>query len=152
MKEAIRNCPNHGMEEWLILHMFYNALNPMLKTVLDTAAGGTIMGKPIDEAKKLLDDMQENHAQWHVERATNKRVNAIEEKNMELTAKIDELISMVKGKEEVNVNAITEEDVNDVNFIARNSYNPNWKNNGYAPRLPYPNNSGASNNFNGNEQ
>ena len=22
MKEAIRNCPNHGMEEWLILHMF----------------------------------------------------------------------------------------------------------------------------------
>ena len=30
MKEAIRNCPNHGMEEWLILHMFYNALR--LKT------------------------------------------------------------------------------------------------------------------------
>src|SRR3989337_3170753 len=30
MKEAIRNCPNHGMEEWLILHMFYNGLNHML--------------------------------------------------------------------------------------------------------------------------
>ena len=149
MKEAIRNCPNHGMEEWLILHMFYNALNPMSKTMLDTAAGGTIMGKPIDDVKKLLDEMQENHAQWHVERTTTKRVNAIEEKNMELTAKLDELISIMKGKEEVNVNAITDEEANDVNFIARNSYNPNWKNNGYAPRLPYPNNSGAPNNFNG---
>ena len=36
-----------------------------------------------------------------------------------------------------------------MNFIARNSYNPNWKNNNYAPKLPYPNNGGASNNFNG---
>ena len=48
----------------------------------------------------------------------------------------------MKGKEDVNVNAITEGKNNDVNFIARNSYNPNWKNNGFAPRLPYPNNSG----------
>ena len=44
---------------------------------------------------------------------------------------------------------LTEEETNDVNFIACNSYNPNWKNNGHAPRLPYPNNSGAPNNFNG---
>jgi hypothetical protein len=145
MKEAIRNCPNHGMEEWLILHMFYNGLNHML----DTAAGGTIMGKPIDDVKKLLDDMQENHAQWHVERTTTKRVNAIEENNAELTAKLDELISVMKGKEEENVSVITNEEVSDENFIARNSHNPNWKNNGYATRLPYPNNGGASNNFNG---
>ena len=42
MKGAIRNYPNHGMEEWLILHMFYNALNPMSKNMLDTTVGGTI--------------------------------------------------------------------------------------------------------------
>lgn len=29
MKENIRNCPNHGMDEWLIIHMFYNGLNHM---------------------------------------------------------------------------------------------------------------------------
>ena len=75
--------------------------------MLDTAAGGTIMGKPIEDVKKLLDDMQENHAQWHVERTTTKRVNAIEENNAELKTKFDELISVMKGKEEVNVNAIT---------------------------------------------
>src|SRR5438105_3574770 len=44
MKEAVRNCPNHGMEEWLIIHIFYNALNPLSKNMLDTAAEGTIMG------------------------------------------------------------------------------------------------------------
>ena len=66
-----------------------------------TAAGGTFMGKPIDDVKKLLDDMQENHAQWHVERTTTKRVNAIEENNAELISKLDELISVMKGKEEV---------------------------------------------------
>ena len=36
MKESIRNCPNYGMEEWLIFHMFYNGLNHMSKTILDT--------------------------------------------------------------------------------------------------------------------
>ena len=36
-----------------------------------------------------------------------------------------------------------------MNFIAHNSYNHNWRNNGYAPRLPYPSNGGASNNFGG---
>ena len=50
-----------------------------------------------------------NHAQWHVERATTQRVNAIGESSTELTAKIDELISVMKGKEEVNMNAITNE-------------------------------------------
>ena len=64
-----------------------------------------------------------------------------------MTAKLDELISVMKGKEEVNVNAITNEEVSDVNFIARNSYNPNWKNDGYAPTLPCPNKNAASNNF-----
>ena len=51
MKEYIRNCPSHGMEDWLILHLFYNALNSVSKSILDTAAGGTFMGKKITEAK-----------------------------------------------------------------------------------------------------
>jgi hypothetical protein len=38
-KEAVMNYPNHGMEKWLILHLFYNALNPMSKSILDTASG-----------------------------------------------------------------------------------------------------------------
>jgi hypothetical protein len=45
MKEVVRNCPNYGMEEWLTL--FYHALNPMSKFMLDTAARGTFMGNGI---------------------------------------------------------------------------------------------------------
>ena len=87
------------MEDWLILHLFYNALNPVSKSMLDTAAGGTFMGKQITEAKKLLDNMQDNHAQWHVERSTTKKVNSVTpEENVELTAKMDKLILAVKGK------------------------------------------------------
>ena len=70
------------MEDWLILHLFYNALNPMSKSMLDTAAGRIIMGRPVSVATKLLDDMQNNHAQWHVERSSSRKVNSInEEKN-----------------------------------------------------------------------
>jgi hypothetical protein len=34
----------------------------MSKSMLDTAVGGTFMGKDIEIAKKLLNDMQDNHA------------------------------------------------------------------------------------------
>ena len=98
MKECMRNCPNHGMEDWLILH-FYNALNHVSMSMLDTAAGGTFMGKQITEANQLLDNMQDNHAQWHVDRSNTKKVNSISpQENEELNAKLDELILTVKGK------------------------------------------------------
>ena len=71
----------------------------MSKSMLDTAARETFMGKEIDVATKLLNDMQDNHSQWHVERSTSIKVNSVtEEKNEVLTAKVDELICMIKGK------------------------------------------------------
>ena len=100
MKECLRNYPNHGMEDWLILHLFYNALNTVSKSMLDTAAGGTFMGKHITEAKQLLDNMQDNHAQWHVDRSNTKKVNSVSpQENEELNAKLDELILAVEVKE-----------------------------------------------------
>jgi hypothetical protein len=66
------------MEEWIILHLFYKALNPMSKSMLDTAAGGTFMSKEIEEGTKHLDDMQNSHSQRHVERSLRK-VNTIHE-------------------------------------------------------------------------
>ena len=72
----------------------------MYKSMLDTATGGTIMGKQVSVANKLLDDMQNNHAQWHVERSNTKKVNSVSpQENEELNAKLDELILAVKGKE-----------------------------------------------------
>ena len=147
----MRNCPNHGMEEWLILHVFYHALNPMSKLMLDTAAGGTFMGKEIDVAKKLIDDMQDNHAQWHVERSTTRKVNSItEERNEELTAKVDELIGIIKGKDKAQVNAISEAKVEEVDFISRNSHNPAWKSQNYGSNFQKPYNPAGAPNYNNN--
>ncbi|KAK1668104.1 hypothetical protein QYE76_056263 [Lolium multiflorum] len=71
--------------------------------MLDTAVGGTFMSKPVELARRLLDDMQSNHAQWHVDRSSSRKVNAITEgNNEELTSKVDDLIHMLKGKPEPN--------------------------------------------------
>ena len=68
---------------------------------------------------------------------------------MELTAKLDELILAVKGKE-TQVKAIPESNIEEVDFIARNDYNPAWKKN-YSQNYqkPYSNPAGNSNNFSG---
>lgn len=137
------------MEEWPVLHLFYNALNPISKSMLDTAAGGTFMGKEIEIATKLLIDMQDNHSQWHVERSSSKKVNSVTEaENEVLTAKVDELICMIKGNEG---NAISNTQIEKIFFIARNSNYPAWPNknfNGF--QKPYPSNAGVPNDYNGN--
>lgn len=76
--------------------------------MLDGTVGRTITGRPIIEAKKLFDDMQENYDEWHVERYTTKKLNSIiEEKNEELPTKKDELNSVIKCKEEVPKNVLS---------------------------------------------
>ena len=72
--------------------------------------------------------MQSNHAQWHVERSFSRKVNSITEGNNEdLTSKLDELLNILKGKENTQVNAITNSKVEEVDFIDKNPYNPAWK-------------------------
>jgi hypothetical protein len=61
--------------------LFYNALNPMSKSMPDTTARGTFMSKPVEVARRILDDMQSSHAQCHVERSSSRKVNAITEGN-----------------------------------------------------------------------
>jgi hypothetical protein len=68
--------------------------------MLDTTTGGTFMSKPVELARRLLDDMQSNDAQWHVDRSSSRKVNAITKgNNEELTSKVDELIHIFKCKE-----------------------------------------------------
>jgi hypothetical protein len=138
------------MEEWLILHLFYHALNHMSKSMLDTAAGGTFMGKEIEITTKLLNHMQDNHFQWHVERSSTRKVNSIsEENNEDLTAKVDELINIDKGNE-AQVNAITNAKVEEVDFLVHKFLNPTWRSQNYGSnfRKPYLNLAGVTNNYN----
>jgi hypothetical protein len=54
------------------------------------------MGIGVEEGTKLLDDMQNNHSQWHVERSSRKAKSITETKNEELVAKVNELLGIVK--------------------------------------------------------
>jgi hypothetical protein len=57
------------------------------------------MGKQVEVATKLLDDMQDNHAQWNVEISSSRKVNSInEERNEELTSMVDALLTLLRAK------------------------------------------------------
>jgi hypothetical protein len=40
LKIMLRACPSHGVNEWTVLHSFYNGLNYMSRSMLDSTAGG----------------------------------------------------------------------------------------------------------------
>ena len=68
-KDMLRLCPHHGLEEWLIIHTFYNGLLYNTRLTIDAAAGGALMDKPYTEANQLIESMAQNHYQWGSERA-----------------------------------------------------------------------------------
>ena len=68
-----------------------------------------------------------------MERTLKRGSSITEGNNEELTSKVDQLLSLVKGKEDTQVDVITT-DVNNVNFIARTPFNTAWKNN-YASNV-----------------
>jgi hypothetical protein len=69
IKHMLRTCPSHGVNEWTILHSFYNGLNYMSRNILNSAAGGAFMGKTIVEVMAILESILQNYNQWHTERA-----------------------------------------------------------------------------------
>jgi hypothetical protein len=126
--------------------------------MLDSAAGGTFMGKGVEEVTKLLDDMQNNHSQWHVGRSSRKVNSITKTENEELIAKVNELLGRVKGKK-THANDITNGNIEDIEFIARNPYIPAWKSQHYGSNFqknysnpagnPSPNNSTNNNGVSG---
>ena len=52
------------------------------RTLVDAAAGGTLLGKPHQAAWDLLEEMGTNAYQWPLERATPKKVFGIQENDV----------------------------------------------------------------------
>lgn len=65
----IRMCPHHGLDKWLVLQTFYKGLTHQTKAYVDSAAGGGIMNKTLDEDFALIESMASHHFQWSSERA-----------------------------------------------------------------------------------
>jgi hypothetical protein len=86
----LRTCPSHGVNEWTVMHSFYNGLNYISRRMLHFAAGRAFMTKIIIEARAILETMLQNVSQWHTERASpsSRKVNSVDEIDS-LTAKVD---------------------------------------------------------------
>jgi len=150
IKLMLRTCPSHGVNEWTILHSFYNGLNYMSRNILDSAAGGAFMSKTIVESKNILESILQNYSQWHTDRAPNpsKKVNSIEETN-DLSSKMDTILALLNKPSVENVplqELVGNNSENiDVNFI-RNYGNNGYGNNNYNSynKPPYVPNKYAS--------
>jgi hypothetical protein len=55
------------MDDWIILHNFYNGLTPTARDHIDAAAGGAFFSLTIDRVKTLIEKMVSNQG-WNEER------------------------------------------------------------------------------------
>lgn len=65
----LRMCPNHGQEKWLIMQTLCKGLSSQTRSYVDSAAGGGIMNKTLDEAFDLIESMASHNFSWSNERA-----------------------------------------------------------------------------------
>jgi len=72
-KDLQRQCPYHGVPDWLLIHTFYNGLDQTLKMSIDVTARGALMGKSMEVAKALLENMAANNYHWSNERAPQRK-------------------------------------------------------------------------------
>ena len=52
------------------VHIFYNGLRDVTRTVIDASVGGALMKKTMDQAYEILEDTATNSNQWPKDRTT----------------------------------------------------------------------------------
>lgn len=45
----LRLCPDHGLEQWIIINTLYNGLLYNTRMTIDVAIGRALMNKPFDK-------------------------------------------------------------------------------------------------------
>lgn len=89
-KDLQRQCPHHKLPEWLLIENFYNGLDQTVRSALDAAAGGSLMGKSEVEARELIEEMALHNYQYGNPRGRPKGMFEMEAIQM-LTAKLDQI-------------------------------------------------------------
>ncbi|XP_021757315.1 uncharacterized protein LOC110722347 [Chenopodium quinoa] len=56
-KRLQRQCPHHGIPEWMLIQTFYNVLTHEFQIYIDAASGGSLLTKNPTEAKELIEKM-----------------------------------------------------------------------------------------------
>ncbi|KAG9450567.1 hypothetical protein H6P81_010532 [Aristolochia fimbriata] len=68
----LKRCPNHKIELWSQIEIFYNRLNINTRSMIDAASGGSISKKTPEEIHELIEEMTANVYQYPMERSGNK--------------------------------------------------------------------------------
>ena len=71
-QEYIAACPHHGMEEWLIIQIFFNGLNTPAQNHIDAASGGSFLSFSVTAAKAMVEKIASNQS-WKGERQQQPR-------------------------------------------------------------------------------
>ena len=66
-KDLQRQCPHHGVPQWLLIQTFYQGLTEPMRITIDATAQGSFMSKTPEDAYNLLETMASNNYQWHGE-------------------------------------------------------------------------------------
>lgn len=101
-KDIMRLCPYHGIEQWIIIHTFYNGLLFNTKLTLDDVVDSSLMDKPYQDAHQLIENMAQNHYQWGGERTpvekSQMRGSMYEVNNIyQINAKVDALMQNIES-------------------------------------------------------
>ncbi|KAG9444943.1 hypothetical protein H6P81_016283 [Aristolochia fimbriata] len=68
----LKRCPNHKIELWSQIEIFYNGLNINTRSMIDAAAGGSINKKTPEEVYELIEEMIANMYSYPMERSVKK--------------------------------------------------------------------------------
>ena len=66
--ELLRRCPHHRLTKWMQVHMFYNGLSALARTIIDALAGDALMKKTTDQAYEILEGTTTNTNHWPKDR------------------------------------------------------------------------------------
>ena len=83
MQEYVSACPQHGMEDWLLIQNFYHGLVLLDRSHFDAATGGAFFSLSVADAKTLIEKMVSNQG-WSDDRLHPRKwgVHSIKEVDM----------------------------------------------------------------------
>ena len=62
--EAIKACPHHDFDTWLLVSYFYDGMFSSMKQLLETMCGGDFMSKNLEEAMDFLNYVADVSRGW----------------------------------------------------------------------------------------
>ena len=94
----MKQCPNHGVDEWVIVQIFCTRLNPQSKAMVDSMTNGGYRNVPVNEVFRLLDQLSANNSQ-----GTNRRIphSSIAPKEDTATAQFASMLSALNKRFDV---------------------------------------------------